>query len=485
MLSRRDFVRTASLAALYARCTPYLLRNASAAKLNDIHSQLNETSVARLIAVDSADAVRDAIRAARKGRMAVSIAGGRHAMGGQQFGTDTVNLDMRPFHGLHALDSARGLVHVDSGIEWPELISGLLSKQKEWGIRQKQTGADRLTMGGAIAANVHGRGLKMPPFVDDIEEFFLVDGNGDVHRCSRDENRELFSLAIGGYGLFGVVTDVTLRLAKRRKVKRIVEVRSIDGLMEAMQKRISNGFLYGDFQFSVDEKSPHFLRDGVFSCYQPVSDSTPVNDSPMELTEQQWAQLFALGHFDKDRAYELYTRHYMSTSGQVYWSDTHQLSVYIDNYHRSIDARTGKRGSEMITEIYVPRPRLEDFMDEARADFRKHGTNVFYGTIRLIERDEETFLRWAREPYACIIFNLHVDHSAEGKERAAGEFRRLIDMAIKRDGSYYLTYHRWATRQQVERCYPQMPEFLRLKRQYDPQERFQSDWYRHYRAMFA
>jgi FAD/FMN-containing dehydrogenase len=485
MLSRRDFLRTASIAALSARCAPYLLRNTSGATLNDIHSQLNETSVARLIAVDSADAVREAVRAARRGRLPVSIAGGRHAMGGQQFGTGTVNLDMRPFHAMRALDADRGIVHVDSGIEWPDLINGLLANQSQWGIRQKQTGADRLTIGGAIAANIHGRGLTMPPFVHDIEEFSLVDANGDVVRCSRDENRELFSLVIGGYGLFGVVTDVALRLARRRKVRRVVEIRSIDGLMDAMEKRIANGFLYGDFQFSIDEKSPHFMRDGVFSCYQPVPDSARVDPASLELTDQQWAQLFALGHFDKARAYDLYTRHYMSTSGQIYWSDTHQLGVYIDNYHRAIDARTGKRGSEMITEIYVPRARLADFMEEARADFLKHRTNVFYGTIRLIERDDESFLRWAREPWACVVFNLHIDHTTEAKAKAADAFRRLIDMAIERNGSYYLTYHRWARRDQVERSYPQMPEFLRLKKQYDPQERFQSDWYRHYRTMFA
>src|SRR6266404_4187004 len=52
-------------------------------------------------------------------------------------------------------------------------------------------------------------------------------------------------------------------------------------------------------------------------------------------------------------------------------------------------------------------------------------------------------------------------------------------------GSYYLTYHRYATRKQVEACYPQFAEFLRLKKKYDPDERFQSDWYRHYRTMFA
>lgn len=482
MLSRRDFLRTASIAALSARCAP-LLRGGGSKRLNDVHSQLNETNVVRVVPVGSSTAVRNAI--VSSGRTPISIAGGRHSMGGQQFGDGMINLDMRPFHDIHALDAGRGIVHVDSGIEWPELIDGLLERQHQWGITQKQTGADRLTIGGAIASNVHGRGLTLPPFVHDVEEFTIIDANGDSHRCSRTENRELFSLVIGGYGLFGVVTDVALRLSRRGKVRRVVEIRKIAGLMDAMKRRIDDGFLYGDFQFSTDEKSSRFLREGVFSCYKPVPDSARFTSSAVDLTNQQWAQLFALGHFDKARAYELYTQHYLGTNGEVYWSDTQQLGVYIDGYHRAIDARTGTRGSEMITELYVPRAKLEDFMEDARADFLRNGTNVFYGTVRLIERDDETFLRWAREPFACIVFNLHVDHTTEGIARAAGAFRRLIDMAIAREGSYYLTYHRWATRAQVERCYPQFPEFLRLKKRYDPHERFQSDWYRHYRTMFA
>ena len=44
---------------------------------------------------------------------------------------------------------------------------------------------------------------------------------------------------------------------------------------------------------------------------------------------------------------------------------------------------------------------------------------------------------------------------------------------------------RFASRRQVEACYPQFPEFLHLKRKYDPEERFQSDWYAHHRRMFA
>ena len=49
-----------------------------------------------------------------------------------------------------------------------------------------------------MAANVHGRGLRLPPFVGDLEAFTLVDPSGVVRRCRRTENAELFQLAVGG-----------------------------------------------------------------------------------------------------------------------------------------------------------------------------------------------------------------------------------------------------------------------------------------------
>jgi FAD/FMN-containing dehydrogenase len=163
------------------------------------------------------------------------------------------------------------------------------------------------------------------------------------------------------------------------------------------------------------------------------------------------------------------------------------LSIYPENYHREIDERLHAPypATEMITEIDVPRTELKEFFDEVREDFRRNGTELIYGTVRLIERDDESFLPWAKQAYACTIFNLHVVHNPDGLKQSADAFRRLIDIAARRGGTYYLTYHRYATRKQVESCYPQFADFLKLKLKYDPEERFQSDWYRHYRAMFA
>jgi FAD/FMN-containing dehydrogenase len=128
---------------------------------------------------------------------------------------------------------------------------------------------------------------------------------------------------------------------------------------------------------------------------------------------------------------------------------------------------------------------LPAFLSAVRSDFRQHGVQLIYGTIRLIERDDESVLAWARANWVCTVMNLHVDHHPDGLAKAETDFRRLISRAIEHGGSYFPTYHRWAERWQVDACYPQMAEFLRAKKRHDPGEVFQSDWYRHYKKMFA
>jgi hypothetical protein len=67
-----------------------------------------------------------------------------------------------------------------------------------------------------------------------------------------------------------------------------------------------------------------------------------------------------------------------------------------------------------------------------------------------------------------------------GIARAAEGFRHLIDLAIARGGSYFLTCHRWARPDKLLSCHPRIPEFMAPKRRYDPRGVFQSEWYRQY-----
>ncbi|TVR48461.1 MAG: FAD-binding oxidoreductase [Puniceicoccaceae bacterium] len=487
---RRSFLKTTTLAL---PTLPILIgcriHATGGVRLNDIHSELNPTRVHTLARPASIDDLAATVqRHARRGRPVIA-SGARHAMGGQQFAKNGLVIDTRGLDQVLLLDRDRGLLAVEAGIQWPALIEACNTLQSDgltrWGIRQKQTGADTFTIGGSISANIHGRGLTLPPFAADIEDFTLLDSNGDLLRCSRTENAGLFRLAAGGYGLFGVIVRATLRLEPREKVRRDVVIARIDEVIPLLEDRIRASHRFGDFQFSIDESSPDFLRTGVLSSYQPVDPDTPLSQGA-RLDPEAWLNLLDLAHRHRPAVFDQYAGFYLATNGQIYGSDTHQLSIYQADFADILHARSGAdRSTLMISELYVPRGGLPAFMAAAADLLRSSGVPVIYGTVRLIERDEDTFLPWAREPWAGIIFNLRVHPSDSGHKRVRAAFRGLIDLALAQSGSYYLTYHRWATTEQIEAAHPRFRDFLSQKSHYDPAGVFRSDWLDHHRRLLG
>lgn len=459
--------------------------------VNDKHSQLNSTSVRSIIAPFTEAELAATIRSATLSGQTVSICGGRHAMGGQQFHTNSILIDTSNLNSVITFDPQKGTVTAQAGITWPQLMQQLRLLQQnaksQWTIAQKQTGCDDLSLGGALSANVHGRGLRMPPIVNDVEEFTLVLSNGSVVLCSRNTNADLFRLAIGGYGLFGVISSVTLRLVPRLTLRRHVELCTVDQLMVKLDGRIKDGARYGDFQFAINDTSPDFLNLGILSTYRPCKEFEQDTAQRKLLSTEAWRELVLLAHKDKELAFKKYASHYLSTNGQTYDSETFQLSTYLDNYHRAIDKSMNSTcpGTEMISELYVPRSELPAFLAKARHALRREKASVIYGTVRLIEADTETFLPWAREPWACTVFNLHVDHCATGLAQARRAFVALIECAQSLGGSYYLTYHKFAEAHHLLQSYPQMREFMELKHSYDPTCTFRSNWFDHYQAMLG
>ena len=137
-------------------------------------------------------------------------------------------------------------------------------------------------IGGALSANVHGRGLTCEPIIDDVESFTLVDADGELVTCSRDGERRTVPARDRRLRTLRRDRAVTLRLAPRRKVERVVEVRSVDGLMAAFDRRIADGFLYGDFQFAIDPAP-------TTSCAAASSPATARSTTPRRSPPDQQA----------------------------------------------------------------------------------------------------------------------------------------------------------------------------------------------------
>ncbi len=457
--------------------------------VNDVHTGLNPTWVDRVVRPTSIVEIQNLLNESRRRNKVISVSGSRHAAGGQQFAENSTLLDMRGFNRVIGLDATSGILQVESGIEWPELVRTSLDLQEDnpvWGIRQKQGGADRMTLAGALSANAHGHCLGSPPIISDVEWIEIVTADGKVQRCDRKRDRELFSLIIGGYGLFGVITTVGLRLSRRRKLRRRVEQRTLAELLPLIESRTKNGAPYGYFQYSIDQELEEFMRNGVLTTYEQVPVDTAIESETKDIDPELLAALLELAHSDRGAAYHKYAALELARDGEIEWSDLHQLSSYPEGYHKKIEDHLGSEqaGADLILEVYVPRQRLISFVEDARYRLLKSGMPLVYGTIRFIESDKESFLAWAKQSYACVIFTPHVGSGDSPMQRARETCRQLERSAIKRGGSFCLTYNRFAGRGELDAAYPQFSDFLHLKKRYDPSEIFQSDWYRYYKGLY-
>ena len=125
-------------------------------------------------------------------------------MGGQSLFPGGIQINMLPYHHLE-LDESENLLSVQaSGLLWSDVIPFLDNRGRSVAVMQSNSS---FSVGGSLSVNCHGWQSEKPPIASTVKSFRLMLADGSIVRCSRDENAELFGLALGGYGLFGIILD--------------------------------------------------------------------------------------------------------------------------------------------------------------------------------------------------------------------------------------------------------------------------------------
>jgi decaprenylphospho-beta-D-ribofuranose 2-oxidase len=142
-------------------------------------------------------------------------AGGAIARGnGRAYGDTAISrentIDMRHFNRMIAFDAEKGVLETETGVLLGDVIDTFLPRG--WFLFVTP-GTKLITLGGAIAADVHGKNHhKDGSFRACVKWIDLMDGSGAVRRCSRRENAELFDYTLGGMGLTGVILRTAVHL---------------------------------------------------------------------------------------------------------------------------------------------------------------------------------------------------------------------------------------------------------------------------------
>ena len=103
------------------------------------------------------------------------------------------------------IDAQRGLLEVQAATPWKTIAAALRPGDERANVRTTMP-----TVGESIARNAAGP--DGTPAVNHVASLTLVMPDGDLRRVSRQREPELFALAIGGQGLFGIMYSVTLEI---------------------------------------------------------------------------------------------------------------------------------------------------------------------------------------------------------------------------------------------------------------------------------
>jgi len=417
----------------------------------------------------------DLLQRCRTSHLKISIAGARHSMGGHTISRDGVVIDMLPFNRME-LDETAGILRVQSGARWHDIIAFLNARGFSVEVMQSN---DDFSVGGSLSVNCHGWNFAPASVASTVESFRLMLADGKIVKCSRDENRELFSLVLGGYGLFGIILDANLHVVRNEKyeIDRIT-VSPADFARVFKEKTVRAadvGMIYG----RLDVTPSGLLKDGTINLFRRRHGET--NLLVTSLGEPKKATLkraifrgSAGSDYGKELRWECERWLDPRLSGSVF--DRNEI-LYESV---SLFQGRGKDNVDTLVECFVPPTEFDGFVADLRRLIPEYKVDLMNVTVRHVTEDKDAFLRYADKEMFSLVMLFNQPRSAEGEAAMSNATRAMIDAALRHGGRYYLPYRLHATAEQFAAAYPQAGEFFRLKSKYDPEELFQNEFYRHY-----
>jgi FAD/FMN-containing dehydrogenase len=452
--------------------------------INDA-SCLNKTAIYGVVKVRTEDDVRKALQFARDKQLKVTAAGQRHSMGGQSFSQDGLVLDMREFKELK-LDRENKVLTAQTGATW-EQIQLFLDPQ---GLAlQAMQSINIFTVGGTMSVNAHGIAHRPGPLAGTVKSFHIMLSSGEIKRASPTENPELFRMALGGYGLFGIMLDVDLQLVDNEMYELKTEYMDYRDLPAYYREKVAGndnvGLIYG--RLSVSPSS--FLRETAIHTYERTQFDGPA--PALQNPEHDWLARLII-NFSKtgglgrrvrwalEKNLESSTHVCVSRSQAMNPKEPCLVSRNQEMYDSMHYLQNRLPDTDILQEYFVPPEKTPQFVDGLRNIVNQGGANLLNVTIRIVHQDTITALPYARQDMVAFVLYFNQKRNEEQSEILRKTTVDLIDLVLSVDGTYYLPYQLYYSPEQLRQAYPNVDAFFSAKRKYDPEELFSNKFYEKY-----
>lgn len=447
--------------------------------LNDA-SELTPTRVAVHLTVREApeEAVigqlRTALAEAVKSNRPFVASAARHSMGGQSLAENGTALTLA--QDWLEPDSAARTYRVAGGTRWSTVISRLDAIGFSPAVMQSN---NDFGVASTFSVNAHGWPVPFSACGSTVRSIRLMMADGSLLTCSRSENAELFNHAMGGYGLFGIITELELDMVPNVLLQPTFEHLTGEDLgrrfAEVLASDSAINMAYGRMDVSLDR----FFEDALLITYRAAPDQTNIPPASGSGVISHVSREIFRAQLGSDRA-----KHFR------WWNESVVNPSIIGQATRNslmnepvitLDDRNPLR-TDILHEYFVSPSRFADFVVACRDVIPASYQQLLNITLRYVDTDRDSVLAYATEPRIAAVMLF----SQEKTVRAETDMRRMTEALIERvlaiGGSYYLPYRPHARQDQFTRAYPKAGEFAATKRRLDPGLTFRNHFWDRYLA---
>jgi FAD/FMN-containing dehydrogenase len=374
-----------------------------------------------------------------------------------------------PLNHLLAFDTETGILRAEAGVTLEEIIRFALPRG--WFL-PVTPGTKFPTLGGCIAADVHGKNHHVDGsigcFIESIE---MVLADGTSLRCSPQQHPDLFHATLGGMGLTGFIYAVTMRLKPVSSA--YISMRSIktSNFTEACHlfEETKDEYIYSVAWIDCLAKGAHLGRSIVMLGNHAPAEQLRRNDvKKLHSSKQKTVPFF----FPK----LVLNRLSMKTFNTLYYNRQLRRQVdsivHYDPFFYPLDMvshwnRIYGRSGFLQYQFVIPFTNGLETMQEILERISAQGSASFLAVLKTFG-PQQGLLSFPMSGYTLALdFPLH-------DERLIPFLRELNKVVLKAGGRIYLAKDAILEQADFEAMYPQLDEFKRIKKQYDPEHHFRS-----------
>lgn len=414
-----------------------------------------------------------------------SIIGGRNSFGDIFIPQGEEVIDITAFDKIISFDEDTELVRVESGVRSNTLTLFLLSKGY---YLPACSGSLSNTVAGDISSNINGKdSWKYGNYYHNVVSFKLLKANGEIILVDKG-NPELFNSVIGGLGMLGIITEVTLKaqaIGSTTLLKRTHITKNIFETADFFSKldETKTDFCYAWVDAVASE--PRYVGRSVIEVarFDEHGEQTSnirelvakkniyglPDDVFWFMIRNTWSLFQKLG-VDKTALRTLNGMRYDKLSrrnGQIQKVDFIQYQFPMMNELPNWNKRFIVRGVQEIQCLFS----LENFEKAFHELLRVCKTHNMYPELCAIRRHkaDDGYLSFSMDGLSVTV---NYDRNNRSDDKLYKFEREIVATVIKHQGRIYLSKFPYLTKEECEAMYPDLPKFREVKKLADPNNVF-------------